>query len=317
MMMILICLVLTMTTIGAHAERGPGAHGGGMGGRGGMGGGMTTETDETVLSEMAEGAAKFTQDSFTDPDSSYNLEYSVFIPDDTSTVLPLVIYIPDSSAVGSSAAQIVARYYGGDSFVTDAQQAAHPCYVIVPAFTETVTQDDWTTSDQINTLVKLIDDFTASHAVDTNRLYITGQSMGCMTSLYLNSIYPDKFAATLYVSGQWDINVLQGMEKQKFFYIVAGGDEKASAGQAEVIAMFDADSVPYTFAEWDAQNDADIQNADLKALADQDLNANFVLFTTGTVLNGGSGMEHMASFNYAYKISAVHDWLFAQVKGEP
>lgn len=29
---------------------------------------------------------------------------------------------------------------------------------------------------------------------------------------------------------------------------------------------------------------------------------------------GGPGMEHMASFNYGYKISAVRDWLFAQSK---
>jgi len=40
-----------------------------------------------------------------------------------------------------------------------------------------------------------------------------------------------------------------------------------------------------------------------------------IRFETGTVLNGGSGMEHMASFNYAYKLEAVRDWLFEQVQG--
>ena len=42
--------------------------------------------------------------------------------------------------------------------------------------------------------------------------------------------------------------------------------------------------------------------------------ANFIRFETGSVLNGGQGMEHMASFNYAYKIAAVRDWLFEQTK---
>ena len=40
-----------------------------------------------------------------------------------------------------------------------------------------------------------------------------------------------------------------------------------------------------------------------------------VRFETGTVFKEGeSGMEHMASFNYGYRLSAVRDWLFAQSK---
>ena len=45
--------------------------------------------------------------------------------------------------------------------------------------------------------------------------------------------------------------------------------------------------------------------------------ANFVTFTAGTTLAEGqtamSGAgEHMTSFDYAYKLEAVRDWLFAQ-----
>ena len=36
---------------------------------------------------------------------------------------------------------------------------------------------------------------------------------------------------------------------------------------------------------------------------------------TGSVLpESGQGMEHMASFDYGYKIAAVRDWLFQQSK---
>ena len=42
--------------------------------------------------------------------------------------------------------------------------------------------------------------------------------------------------------------------------------------------------------------------------------AKFIRFEEGSVLNGGGGMEHMASFNYGYKIEAVRDWLFGQSK---
>ena len=47
--------------------------------------------------------------------------------------------------------------------------------------------------------------------------------------------------------------------------------------------------------------------------------ANFVTFSAGTTLaEGQTAMagagEHMTSFDYAYKIEAVRDWLFEQSK---
>ena len=42
---------------------------------------------------------------------------------------------------------------------------------------------------------------------------------------------------------------------------------------------------------------------------------NFIKRETGSVLpESGKGMEHMASFDYGYKIAAVRDWLFLQSK---
>ena len=41
----------------------------------------------------------------------------------------------------------------------------------------------------------------------------------------------------------------------------------------------------------------------------------FIRWETGSVLpESGKGMEHMASFDYGYKIAAVRDWLFKQSK---
>ena len=42
------------------------------------------------------------------------------------------------------------------------------------------------------------------YAVDTDRIYGTGQSMGCMTTLILASEFPDLYAACMFVDGQWD-----------------------------------------------------------------------------------------------------------------
>ncbi|MBQ6504381.1 MAG: hypothetical protein IJI57_10770 [Flexilinea sp.] len=107
------------------------------------------------------------------------------------------------------------------------------------------------------------------------------------------------------------------MAFKAFFYIVSAGDPKASAGQSELLAVFDSDGAAYTHAEWGAQDPADEQNAAVAAMLSEGNSANFVTFTAGTTLaegasaSGGAG-ENMTSFDYAYKIEAVRDWIFQQ-----
>ena len=159
------------------------------------------ENDPEVQEVIDSTSDKFIQDTFTDPDAGVTLEYSLYIPDDYDETeeYPLIMFIPDSSGSGKSAAQLVEQYYGAAVWATDDEQEKHPSFVLVPAFSETVVDDSWNTSNQIETAVKLIESIEEKYSIDTDRIYTTGQSMGCMTSLYLNSIYPDLFAASLYV----------------------------------------------------------------------------------------------------------------------
>lgn len=274
------------------------------------------ETDPEIAAIIHDGADKFVQFTFDDEETGISLEYSLYIPEgyDESETYPMLMFIPDASGASKSAKEIVEQYYGADIWVTDEEQAKHKSFVLVPAFSEIVVDDNWNTSAEIETAVKLIHDLTENYSIDTDRLYTTGQSMGCMTSLYLNSKYSDLFAASLFVSGQWDISVLKPLENKKFFYITAGGDGNASGGQDAVKAMFDADAIGYSFGEWNAQDTEEEQSAAALALIAQGHDANMIRFETGSVLTEGSGMEHNASFNYGYKIPAVRDWLFEQSK---
>ncbi len=292
------------------------ARSGGPGGQGGQGG-MMQVNDADVQAVLDENADKFQQFSFADPDTGITLEYSLFIPETYygSEAFPLLMFIPDSTGAGKSAKELVQQYYGADIWVTAEEQAKHPCFVLVPAFSETVVQDDWSTSEQIEAAVNLIRALQEEYSIDPYRIYTTGQSMGCMTSLYLNSKYPELFAASMFVSGQWDISVLKPLENAKFFYITAGGDTKASGGQDEVRAMFDADGVACSYGTWSAQDAAETQDAAVAALLAEGADANMIRFETGTVFKDGqSGSEHMASFNYGYRLTAVRDWLFTNTR---
>ena len=301
---------------------GPGNHEG-QGGPGGQrGGGMQDKSSDTELQTMiSEVAPKFELLTYEDAENGTSLQYQLFVPEnyDASQTYPLLQFIPDSSVVGKDAETVLTQGWGGLVFATEEEQAKHPSFVVVPVFTETVVNDNFEHSEQIETAVRLIRFLTEQYSIDTDRIYTTGQSMGGMTSFYLNTAYPDLFAASLFVGSQWDNSILNVLEDKKFFYIVAAGDPRASEGQAGLKAVFDEDQAVYSSAEWSAKDSQEAQNAAVEAMLAEGNNANFVTFTLGsTTADGSTGNtmagEHMTSFDYAYKIEAVRDWLYSQSK---
>ncbi|MGN0802813.1 MAG: hypothetical protein ACI4MF_09490 [Candidatus Faecivicinus sp.] len=304
---------------GGNGEKGQGGPGQDGGNRGNGAGGMTAaaEPDEALQAILDEVQDKFQLLSFTDPESGIELQYQLFVPEDYSEdeEYPLIMFIPDSRAPGREASFVLTIGWGGVVWATADEQAKHPCFVMVPVFTETVVDDNFNTSDQIDVAVRIIENLTENYSIDTNRLYTTGQSMGGMTSFHLNVKYPDLFAASLFVGSQWDNTLLDVLEEDSFFYIVSAGDDKASTGQTGLMEVFDADGASYAHAEWSAQDDEETQNAAVEALIAEGCQANFVTFTKGTTLtDGAGGSEHLTSFDYAYKLEAVRDWLFEQSK---
>lgn len=291
---------------------------GGRGGNGGNGGGMASaEPDEELLAILAQVQDKYQLLSYTDEASGITLQYYLYTPEgcQEDAEYPLIMFIPDSRAAGRDPETSLTIGWGSVVWATPEEQAKHPCFVLIPIFTETVVDDNFSTSDQIDVAVSIIHHLTQTYSIDESRLYTTGQSMGGMTSFHLNVKYPDLFAASLFVGSQWDNSILDVLESDTFFYIVSAGDEKASTGQSGLMTVFDQDGVGYSHGEWSAQDDAQTQAQAVQALIDQGYSANFVTFTAGTTLPEGMyGSEHLTSFDYAYKLETVRDWLFAQSK---
>ena len=275
--------------------------------------------EQPTLEQMiAETAPAFELRSYEDAETGVTLQYYLFSPAGGADTYPLIQFIPDASVVGAGTEAVLTQGWGGLIWASAYEQAKHPCYVLVPVFSEVVVDDNFNVSAQVTAEKNLLSELCTTLPIDPGRLYTTGQSMGGMTSFHLNLTYPDLFTASLFVGSQWDTTIMQPMEDKRFFYIVAAGDAKASAGQADLKAVFDADGVPYASGEWSAQEDEAAQSQLAQALVDQGQAANFVTFEAGSTLADGQGAgkagEHMTSFDYAYKIESVRDWLFAQSK---
>lgn len=283
-------------------------------------GGVDKSYDTQLLAMRAQIAPTFKQLTFTDEKTGVTMDYNLFIPKnyDASKKYPLVLFMADASTVGKGVMAPLMQGYGGIIWASDAVQAKHPAFVLVPSYKgpERAVNDDWSTSKEVPTTLDLLDKVVHEYAIDQDRIYTTGQSMGGMMSFYFNATHPDLFAASLFVGSQWDINVLQPLAQQKFFYIVSAGDDKASKGMAEVAAMLDKDGVKYGKTTFSAKLPEAEQNAKAAALIKAGYPINFIQFDKGSVLpvgiDAGRGGEHMYSFDYAYQLTAVRDWLFTQ-----
>lgn len=284
------------------------------------------ELQEMITSEVS----KFQTFVFNDTESDVVIEYNLYIPEsyDETKTYPLVMFIPDSSLVDKGLEASLIQGWGGLIWATDLEQAKHESFVLVPTYTGGITNDSvnskmrsivndsYQTSDDVDATVRLVESICDTYSINTDKIYATGQSMGCMTSMYLNANYPELFAASIFVGGQWDTDVLLELKDDKFFYIVAEGDVKASEGMNLLKEAYNQNGVEYGYIMLDAKDSYDAQNAKVNELLSNNNAINFVMFEKDSVVPEGMsiGNEHMYSFDYAYKLESVRDWLFEQSK---
>ena len=241
--------------------------------------------------------SKFEQLTYTDSDTGLPITYNLYLPEnyDKAVSYPMVVFIGDSSCVGNNATVSLTQGRGGIVWATEEWQSAYPTIVAVPTYPVTILDDhgSYTTTEYVELTKRYIDYMCEEYAVDRNRIYGTGQSMGCMTTLILASEYPDLYAACMFVDGQWDINELKGLENQNFVYFAAEDDTNAWNGAQEVMGMFDGDSVEYTYAQWDGNWTPDELSEAAEELFTLETKQFFISWKTGTIepktSMGGSG----------------------------
>ena len=255
-----------------------------------MGGGMKMELkegDSTFMALKNETLGKFKQLTYEDSVTGKTMQYNLLVPDgyDGTKSLPLVLFMADASTVGKDVTTPLTQGYGALEFASNRDQQKHPSFVLVPQYTEWTVKDDWSTSDEVEMTIRLLQTICKEYKVDTNRLYTTGQSMGGMMSFYFNITHPDLFAASLFVSSQWDTTKMKD------------------------------NGTRIDSASWSAKLPQEDQERLAEELISKGSNINFIKWEAGSVLpESGKGMEHMASFDFAYKLAAVRDWLFKQTK---
>lgn len=146
-----------------------------------------------------------------------SLLYRFLLPDnDTLVRYPLVVFLHGSGERGSdNDAQLK---WGVMNFASDQNMKTHPAFVLVP---QCPLNESWantsrgknneilmqkTPSRPMQLLIELIAEISRKFSVDTNRIYITGLSMGGYGTFDALERYPNLFAAAVPVCGSGDIS---------------------------------------------------------------------------------------------------------------
>ncbi len=267
--------------------------------------------DQTLQAMIKTEVPKFQQLEYTDAKTGDTLHYNLFIPEitDSTQQYPLLLFMADASTPGTDVTRPLTQGYGALLWATDEWQKAHPCYVLVPQYSGVAVNDAYEHTDEVDMVARLVTELSATRNIDPDRLYTTGQSMGGMISMYFNVTYPDLFAASVFVDCHWDSATFGELVKHKFTFITAG---KAGTFDALEEAARKA-GVRYEYEEWSARLPQSEQDSLAQAELAKGTPINIINFESGTVLPAdGKGSEHMYSFDYAYRLTPVREWLFRQ-----
>jgi predicted peptidase len=152
------------------------------------------------------------------------MNYRQLTPDyDTIRKYPLVIFLHGIGERGSdNDAQLK---WGVMNFASDQNMKLHPAFVIAPQCPTTMIWDHFAgwKNGQVNLqpkptramelLMELIKSIKHTLPIDTNRIYITGLSMGGFGTFDAIERYPDLFAAAVPVCGGGDITRAASISK--------------------------------------------------------------------------------------------------------
>ncbi|WP_234444498.1 PHB depolymerase family esterase [Streptomyces sp. NRRL F-525] len=262
----------------------------------------------------------FEQFTYKDSKTGRSLPYSLYIPKgyDRSKSYPLVLFMHDASLITTTVRATLVQGLGAVCWASPEDQAKRPAFVLAPQYPEVVVGDDYKPTALFDTTVDLVRSLTAEYSIDTDRLYSTGQSMGAMMTVGLNIKYPDLFAASWVVAGQWPSAQAAPLAEKNLWVTVSQGDTKAYPGENAIMAVIEKAGTKVSRAVWDGQSSATEFAADVKAMAAKGTTVNYASFKKGSTLAGGlanaHGVEHNSTWPIAYTIEGIREWIFARRK---
>ena len=270
---------------------------------------LSTESVEPVVSDFIQCEYK-------------GIPYNLYIPEGwEDREMPLVMFIHDAGPCGPDPLITLSQGSGAVCFADPGWQSEHPCFVLAPQIDRTIrlTGPNSACAPELYTIKEMLDDVIERYHVDRKRVYTTGQSMGCMASCEMNIRWPDLFAASLLVAGQWSPErMAESCTGCKFWILVSENDARAFPGMNAVTAALEEKGVSIGHYWWDAKEGPEVLTEKAYEAMQDDVQMRYTVFYGSSVVPANCwphpGSNHVSTWNRVYPIKGVREWLFSCVR---
>ncbi|MFP3090310.1 hypothetical protein LQZ21_08285 [Treponema sp. TIM-1] len=261
---------------------------------------------------------------YTDPKWKTVLHYNLFKPKgyvegDTSIKYPLVLFMPDAGATSKDWETVLLQGNGGIIWASEEWQSEHPCFVVTMIFEDRFINDYWEYWENIvGGTTNLVKNLATKYPIDSNRLYSTGQSMGCMCSMIMMIQDPDLFAAAYCIAGQWGTEQLMALKDAKLFILNSEDDAMATKWMDAAADAWERIGTNVVRGKIDGIASPELQGREISDMLAQNSNIYYLKIKTGTGsmdLNGNPLRgSHRNTWRLGYDLPGIKEWLFNQRK---
>ncbi|AMW33646.2 prolyl oligopeptidase family serine peptidase [Fervidobacterium islandicum] len=171
---------------------------------------------------------------FVYKDEFIEMPYRLFVPENMKTQekYPLVVFLHGAGERGRDNAKQILANEGATVWASEDVQQKHPCFVLAPQCPENAywgtsfrTSDELEPNSLLLTVVLIVDKVIHDYPVDTERIYITGLSMGGFGTVGLLTLCPEKFAAAVVVCGGGNVKKVHKISHIPIWFFHAEDDD--------------------------------------------------------------------------------------------
>lgn len=269
--------------------------------------------NEKNISLILDGFAK---PDFHDTKTGSTMKFDIFVPYnyDVNKKYPLVVYLHDEYACWNRHDEPLVQGLGPVIWADDEEQAKRECFVLVPIFHRTLLTTDNLKEASLDVTINLIDTISSMFNVDKNRTYLVGQSKGASAALALMEQYPQRFAASVCLSGAWK----KGFDTLKEENILFISSQEDKTGKEEIENFIDNLGEATSQCAIDMSLDRNTINQTAEKLTKMPSHILYMKMKAGSVVPSGMEVNTLNSKAYtwrrAYDLESIRQWLFNQRK---
>lgn len=249
-------------------------------------------------------------------DGVHQLDYNLFIPENTEEPLPLVVFMHDMGSLSDEPDRTLRQGIGALVWADNTEQEKRPCYVLAPQYREQAAFDDYTVGWAAEATIALIQSVCRKQNIDTTRIYGTGQSMGTMMLCELMLRHPGFFAGCFLTAGQWDPERMGAIRNEHVWIMVSERDERAFPIMGACMRAVEEAGGKVARGHVDARADDAAKTLFCKEVLAQNADIQFTWLDGDSVLLPGApifpAVHHMSTWKWAYLFEPIRAWLFEQ-----